>query len=547
MRELTGDGRAAFLAGLFFAFAPYRIAQFPHVQVLSIQWMPFALYGLTRFANTGRVRPLAGSSLALLAQNLSCGYFLLYFAPFAAAYGVWEVVRRRGPAWPAALGRLALAFAAVGALTIPFVLPYMELRALGFPPRSLEEVSLFSADVRSYLSGPPTSHGTARLFQVFPKAEGEVFPGLVPMALAAAGLWLSWREARRSAAAAGYGLGRLRVPNAVGRGVAGLLGAVVLVELGAVLVILVKGPQVVRWGGLAVRLRDADHPVMVAATAALALLAWSARARRTLGRLAASSGFWAAAAAAAIVLSFGPTITTGGIDIGPGPYRYLYERVPGFDGIRVPARLALPAALFVAVLAGLGLARLRRWRGAGAVAAAAIGLLFLAEVWPPPILINYTDPVERAVTPPAPVPYGRRTPPVYAYLAALPQETVVLEMPFGREGYELRYLFYSTLHWRRLVNGYSGGLPDRSYRLTLALGHPVRDWNLAWDALAGSTADVVVVHEAAYLGDQGPRVSRWLHDHGARRLGTFGSDAVFSLRGARPGPRSTAGGGSSAE
>ncbi len=49
VRDLTGDRRAAFIAGLVYGFLPYRIASVPHVQVMSSQWMPFALYGLNRF------------------------------------------------------------------------------------------------------------------------------------------------------------------------------------------------------------------------------------------------------------------------------------------------------------------------------------------------------------------------------------------------------------------------------------------------------------------------------------------------------------------
>src|ERR671912_728295 len=38
VRELTGNAVAAFVAGLLFAFAPYRLAQSTHLQVLSAQW-----------------------------------------------------------------------------------------------------------------------------------------------------------------------------------------------------------------------------------------------------------------------------------------------------------------------------------------------------------------------------------------------------------------------------------------------------------------------------------------------------------------------------
>ena len=74
VRELTGDCTVAFLAGLIYGFAPYRIAQFSHVQVMSSEWMPFVLFGLRRYFNEHRLSSLAGAALALVAQNLSCGY-----------------------------------------------------------------------------------------------------------------------------------------------------------------------------------------------------------------------------------------------------------------------------------------------------------------------------------------------------------------------------------------------------------------------------------------------------------------------------------------
>ncbi|HMB80700.1 MAG TPA: hypothetical protein VKI43_11565, partial [Vicinamibacterales bacterium] len=94
VRELTGQPLAAFLAGLACAFAPYRFDQYSHLEVLSSQWMPFALHGFRRFFVTRRLRALAGGALALLAQGLSCGYYLAYFTPFAVAYCLYEMAVR---------------------------------------------------------------------------------------------------------------------------------------------------------------------------------------------------------------------------------------------------------------------------------------------------------------------------------------------------------------------------------------------------------------------------------------------------------------------
>jgi len=131
VRELTGSPAAAFVAGLVFAFAPYRAAQLNHVQVLSSQWMPFALWGLRRHFATGRLAPLSGAALAVVVQGLSCGYFLLYFAPFVAAYVVYELADRRRLRSASAWWPLVLAGLFVIVATTPFLLPYRELRAAG--------------------------------------------------------------------------------------------------------------------------------------------------------------------------------------------------------------------------------------------------------------------------------------------------------------------------------------------------------------------------------------------------------------------------------
>ena len=69
-RELTGNRAAAFLAGLAYAFAPYRVGSIPHLQVLSSAWMPFALFGFRRFFDTRRTRPLVGVGRVARAEPL---------------------------------------------------------------------------------------------------------------------------------------------------------------------------------------------------------------------------------------------------------------------------------------------------------------------------------------------------------------------------------------------------------------------------------------------------------------------------------------------
>ena len=113
VRDLTGRRSAAFLAGVAYGFAPYRFSTLQHVQILSSMFMPLAWLGFHRYFETRRIAPLAGGTAAWIAQNLSCGYYLLFFAPAMGIFLLWETMRRRLWTDTSVLIRLACATAVV--------------------------------------------------------------------------------------------------------------------------------------------------------------------------------------------------------------------------------------------------------------------------------------------------------------------------------------------------------------------------------------------------------------------------------------------------
>jgi hypothetical protein len=84
--ELTRRHDVGVLVALAFAFAPYRMSQFAHVQVLSSYWIPLALFALHRFLREPRWRWAALFAGAWLMQALANGYYLFYFSVLA---GLW--------------------------------------------------------------------------------------------------------------------------------------------------------------------------------------------------------------------------------------------------------------------------------------------------------------------------------------------------------------------------------------------------------------------------------------------------------------------------
>ena len=184
VRELTGRPLAAFLAGLAFAFAPYRLDQYEHIEVLSSQWMPFAIFGFRRFFTTGRLRALLGGTAALVAQALSCGYYLAYFTPFAVAYCLFEIGARQRMrdvrTWRALIAAGAIALVVVGA----FLWPYATVRRGGdVGVRARGEIEHFSADTHAFATISRRSWLWGSRIQALPRDQGRGFPGFTALAL----------------------------------------------------------------------------------------------------------------------------------------------------------------------------------------------------------------------------------------------------------------------------------------------------------------------------------------------------------------------------
>jgi hypothetical protein len=233
----------------------------------------------------------------------------------------------------------------------------------------------------------------------------------------------------------------------------------------------------------------------------------------------------------AVAMSFGPAVyAKGRVVATTNLYAIFYNYVPGFDGLRVPARYAMVMTLALAALAALGVARIdaRYRRRAAAIA----GALILVEATAVPIPIDeQSTNYSRATLAPLPptLPIGAQSPPVYDYLAHLPESAAILEMPIGEPAFDIRYMLASTRHWRRLVNGYSGGFPVSYGLLTEVLNEVMTRPDAAWDAVRRSGATHLVVHEVFFREDYGRRISAWARAHGASEVAAFGSDHVFAL------------------
>jgi hypothetical protein len=506
-REITGSREGAFVAGFAYAFAPYRMASLPHLQILSSAWLPFVLFGFRRFFSSGTLKPLGGAVIAWVVQNLSCGYYFFYFSPVIALYVAWEIAVRRLWTNRRVLAAVAIAIGATAALTAPFMLPYLTLRNLGFNPRAAKEVDRFAADVYSYLTAAPTLRVWGTLARVWPKPEGALFPGLTTVALAAVAAVHAWRKARFAAWFTTAAL------------------AVTAVLSGLLFGWTFRLPVL--------KITGFGRTVLVAAALAAVTLARSREARSAVRRwLEDPAAILSLITVAGAAMSLGTRITAKGrVVLDTAPYALFYRFVPGFDALRVPSRFGMVVAFGLAALAAIGVAAIRderRRHNVALLAVAVIAVEFLAV--PLPMNGNSTT-YERPGLAPLPdtVDTGAGAPPVYRFIASLPSSAAIVELPLGEPAFDIRYMFYSTLHWKPLVNGYSGGAPADYQLLDTSLQDATTRPNRAWRALMESRATHVVVHEALYAGDGGTRMSDWIRGRGGREVAEFGGDRVFVL------------------
>lgn len=177
----------------------------------------------------------------------------------------------------------------------------------------------------------------------------------------------------------------------------------------------------------------------------------------------------------------------------PLPYSVLYERLPGFGALRVPARWAMLVHLALALLAGS--AALKLWRAKRQTSRlwvrAGLALTLIAAV-----LEHLALPVALATPPPAP--------PVYAWLGAPEQRDIraLLELPVGAtpRGAELDRMtlrqFYQMRHWRPLAVGYSGLIPFGVSDMLRRVQRLPDDDTVRYLALLG--VDTLVVHRNEY-------------------------------------------------
>jgi hypothetical protein len=541
-RLVTGSFAGALAAGIFYAFVPFRLTHLPHIQFIWGGWLPLLLAALIwhRRAPSWTGATLFGA--AFLMNGLSNIHLLLFSAVTLVLSVLLLLLTDARTRLPKFWGTLGVATGAASLLLLPFLLPYRTVSELYGMKRTRAEAIGWSAKAQDWMIMWPPN----RTYGHLPNArhgssERLLFPGVLSLLFASSALLLARRsdfpfEAVEDAAPSTPGLTRSgggaprirwrwkleRLPQRLHYLDAFIVVAAILgyyrsaadkeqwPDFGVIALVLliirlsIRLPEA--WGGsegrsllsglriLARRLRPHPERWRFPAGVRLALL-------------------W-------IVVGF-----LGSRGLRTFFYRFLFENIDVFRGLRVPARFAVVAYVGLAVLIAAGmLPLLRRFGRRGrAVVGTLVALLFLAELRAAPIrwYLTLPDP-----------------PPVYSWLATAPISGAILELPMGN--YEdAEYVFRSTTHHRPIVNGISGFFPKHHYEILVKSSATPVDPSLM-PILERIGCSLLVVHNDNM--NVRPEVRQWLKDEIAQGRLVFvrrfdhlaGGDYVFALTRTEP-------------
>jgi len=448
--HLTKSRLAGVVAGIAYAYAPYKLGHLVHLNLSTAGYIPLCFLFLHRYCEERKARDAVLCALFFTLQTLSTWHYGLILSVGLFVFLVVRLIWKRDTFRLKWMVVLFVAFACAMLAVLPFAIPYFKLR--GENPQfqfTAKDVEYYSADVQDFLVAPTQNLLWGKITGGLEKntwsrgyGERAIFPGLIPLVL-------------------------------------GIFGAVYLFRKG----------------------RGEDR-----------FAVW----------------FYASMTVVSALLCLGTTVFIFGHRFSmPMPYDVLFRFFPGFKAMRVPPRFSILIALSLAVLSGYAVKQLVSWlrskRGAVVSTAAAVVVLGLLAA----DLMSISVPMSR-------VPPRNEFPPVYSWLKKQGGEAPTAELPlqfvysptwFKQESMRS---YYSTLHWKKIFNGYSSFMPASYYDGIKACEDFPSEKCVEFFRDLG--IKYLIVHEGELDRATIDRLRAWEQpDRGVRVLKKFGSDTVYLI------------------
>lgn len=445
-RRLGLPAGASFLAGVVFAFTPPRLERIDQLHLITIHWIPFALAFLHAYFQTGRARDLRWAAAFLSLQALTSGHGTAMLVLGASLLIGHRLLMGEPPALRKRIRDIGVSGVLLLAPSALMLIPYLRARSEVGLDRELDDAGVAAVSwIRS------ASHVDTFLFSKLPswdwlraEPDGYLFPGVLPLLLAAAAFGLTRLDAQPGDQAGSnrrWSWGALALSllafSQIVIGMFVLFDGGVRLRLGDTTVLRAHGWTPWIYAAIAIAGRAALLTRVPFAPWGWIRSAWPA------ARTSGVRGLYLAMLLVTIWLSIGPPL---------GLWQWVYG-IPGLSFIRVPSRFTLLGCLALAVLAAMGFDRLTARLAAGRRRAAlGAAVLLLAG--------------EFAILPIDVRPYTVVTPAIDRWLAEQPTPFSLVEVPIAPGSHaaitarrNLIYMLHSMAHFQPLVQGYSGIMP----------------------------------------------------------------------------------------
>jgi len=168
VHHLVGNRAAAWLAGLAYAFLPWRTVHLWHLNWLQSAWLPLIALSFLRLLERPTAPRAAVLALLVAIQTLTSFYFAVQIAILLGALFVAALAVNRGYRSLEVVKAVTLATAIAVAVVLPAALPYFAVREAQGLERTLAESEEYKATPGSFLHLPPwdTPNPVQRLFGI---------------------------------------------------------------------------------------------------------------------------------------------------------------------------------------------------------------------------------------------------------------------------------------------------------------------------------------------------------------------------------------------
>jgi hypothetical protein len=185
--HLTADMNGSVLAGIIFAFVPYRFDHYQHLELEATIFMPLALLYFDRALTSHSKRDAWLAMAMFVAQLYSCIYYAVFLATAMAAVAIAVLWKTAPHGRRAFLGAIVPAAIVAMLIAAPYAMTYSSNRAtLG--ERTDRDVQLYSATISNYLATPEFNVIHGAWARSFGRPERLLFPGVLAIVLAIRGL-----------------------------------------------------------------------------------------------------------------------------------------------------------------------------------------------------------------------------------------------------------------------------------------------------------------------------------------------------------------------